>query len=108
MTSNGHFSNVSVIVYEAFGRGNISAIIDRLDESVAWDTQTDVPGVPWLSPRHGKASVPGFFESLAPLHFTRFKPHTFFANGDKVFVLIHIEADSKGRHYVIPNEGHQC
>jgi hypothetical protein len=55
--------------YEAFGKGDISAILDKLDENVAWDTQADVPGVPWLSPRRGKANVPAFFESLAPLHF---------------------------------------
>ena len=101
-------SNVATIkqIYEAFGKGDIAAIVDRLDENVAWDTLNDVPGVPWLAPRRGKANIPAFFESLAPLHFTRFEPHTFFADDDKVFVLIHIEADSKGKHYVIPNEGH--
>jgi ketosteroid isomerase-like protein len=101
-------SNVDTIkaLYEAFGKGDIPAIIGSLDEDVAWDTQSDVPGVPWLSPRRGKANVPAFFESLAPIHITRFEPHTFFADGDKVFVLIHIQADAKGKHYDIPNEGH--
>jgi uncharacterized protein len=101
-------SNVDTVkqIYEAFGKGDIRAILDKLDENVAWDTQADVPGVPWLSPRRGKANIPAFFESLAPLHFTRFEPHTFFADSDKVFALIHIEADAKGKHYAIPNEGH--
>jgi ketosteroid isomerase-like protein len=101
-------SNVATIkqVYEAFGKGNIPAIVDRLDENVAWDTQSEAHGVPWLSPRRGKANIPAFFESLAPLHFTRFEPHTFFTDGDKVFVLIHMEVDSNGKHYVFPNEGH--
>ena len=47
-----------------------------------------------LAPRRGRANIPGFFESLAPLHFTRFEPHTFFADGDKVFALIHIDLGS--------------
>jgi ketosteroid isomerase-like protein len=93
-------------LYEAFGKGDIPAIIDRLDENVAWDAQTDVPSVPWRSPCRGKANIPAFFESLAPIRITRFEPHTFFADGDKVFVLIHVEAGSKGKHYIIPNEGH--
>jgi ketosteroid isomerase-like protein len=93
-------------VYASFGKGDIPSIIDRLDENVAWDTQSQVTGVPWLLPRRGKANIPAFFESLAPLHFTRFEPHTFFADGDKVFALIHLEIDSKGKHYTIPNEGH--
>ena len=101
-------SNVDTIkqIYEAFGKGDIPTIMDKLDENVAWDTQTHVLGVPWLSPRRGKGNIPAFFESLAPLHFTRFEPHTFFTDADKVFVLIHIEVDSMGKHYAIPNEGH--
>jgi ketosteroid isomerase-like protein len=93
-------------VYESFGKGDIPAIVDRLDENVAWDTQSEVPGVPWLLPRRGKANIPASFESLAPLHFTWFEPHTVLADGDKVFALIHLEIDSNGKHYTIPNEGH--
>lgn len=94
-------------MYEAYGRGDIPAILDKLDENVEWDTETSTPGgVPWLEPRRGKASIPGFFESLAPLEFTRFEPHTFFESGEKVFVLIAIEANNEDKHYAIPNEGH--
>ena len=101
-------SNVDIVkqMYEAFGRGDIAAILDKLDDNVEWDTQVDVAGVPWLEPRRGKGNIPAFFESLAPLEFTRFDPHTFFDGGDKVFALIAIEADHKGKHYSIPLEGH--
>jgi ketosteroid isomerase-like protein len=103
-----HMSNVDTVkqMYGAFGKGDIPAIVDRMDENVAWDTQTSVPHVPWLAPRRGKTNVPAFFESLTPLHFTRFEPHTFFADGDKVFALIHIEVEANGKRYVCPNEGH--
>jgi uncharacterized protein len=65
-------------IYDAFQRGDIPAIIDKLDPNVEWDVEAPTPGVPWLQPRRGAASVPGFFESLAPLSFQRFEPHTFF------------------------------
>lgn len=101
-------SNVETVkqIYAAFGRGDIPAILDKLDEKVEWDTEIDVPGVPWLQPRRGRGNVPGFFESLAPLQFTHFEPHTFFEDGNKVFALVHIEATVKGKPYSIRNEGH--
>ena len=101
-------SNIDTVkeIYAAFGRGDVPAILEKLDEDVEWDTETDVPGVPWLSPRRGRANVPAFFESLDPLEITRFEPHTFFESGDKVFALIALEANTKGKRYSIPNEGH--
>jgi ketosteroid isomerase-like protein len=101
-------SNVDTVkqMYEAFGRGDISAILDKLDDNVEWDTDYGDTGVPWLQARRGKANVPGFFEALAPLSFTKFEPHTFGADNNKVVAVIDIELDTQGKHYVIPNEGH--
>jgi len=101
-------SNLETVqeMYEAFGRGDIPAILDKLDDNVEWDTETSTPDVPWLEPRRGKANIAGFFESLAPLEFTRFEPHTFFESGDKVFALISINAKNQGKSYSFPNEGH--
>ncbi len=81
-------------IYEAFGRGDVSAILDKLDDSIEWETQAPVPGVPWLQSRRGKANVAGFFESLAPLKITRFEPHTVFDGGNQ------------GKNYSFPNNGH--
>jgi ketosteroid isomerase-like protein len=93
-------------IYGAFGRGDVAAILARLDDAVEWETQAPVPGVPWLQPRRGKSNVGGFFQSLAPLTITRFEPHAFFDAGDKVFVLIAFEATNGGKHYSFPNNGH--
>jgi len=93
-------------IYEAFGRGDVPAILDKLDEQVEWETQIPVDGVPWLQTRRGRATVAGFFESLAPLEFKRFEPQTFFESGDKVFVLIALEVATKGKDYSFPLEGH--
>lgn len=58
--------------------------------------------------RRGAANVPAFFESLAPLSFQRFEPHTFFAEGNKVFALIAMDAThiTTGKQYNFSNEGH--
>jgi ketosteroid isomerase-like protein len=94
-------------MYEAFGRGDVPAIIDKLDANVEWDMDAPVEGVPWLQPRRGAQNVTGFFEALAPLTFTRFDPHTWFSDGDKVFVLVAIEGTNKnGKPFNIPYEGH--
>lgn len=103
-------SNVDTVkqIYEAFGRGDIPAIIGTLDSNVEWDTESSTPGVPWLQPRRGAANIPAFFASLAPLSFQRFEPHTFFDNGKTVFVLVGFDVTHvpSGKQYTIPNEGH--
>jgi ketosteroid isomerase-like protein len=93
-------------IYESFGRGDIPAILNRLDDNVEWETQVPVEGVPWLQARRGKASIPAFFESLAPLKITRFEPYDFFESGNKVFVLVHFAAEHQGKSYTFPIEGH--
>jgi len=101
-------SNVDTVkeMYEAFGDGEIAAILDKLDEKVEWDTQYESAAAPWLEPRRGRESVAGFFEALAPLQFTKFEAHTMASDANKVVAVLHIEADHKGKHYVIPYEGH--
>ena len=38
--------------------------------------------------------------------YEAFEPHTIFEAGDKVFVLIRLEATNKGKSYSFPNSGH--
>lgn len=101
-------SNIATVksIYESFGRGDVPAILEKLDDNVAWEAQSPVPEVPWLQERHGKANVPGFFDALAPLTFNKFDPHTFFESGNKVFVLVGLDTTTKGKNYVFPNVGH--
>ena len=107
-TMEGKVSNTETVqaIYEAFGRGDVPTILDKLDDAVEWETTVPVSDVPWLQARRGKAKIVGFFESLAPLKITRFEPHTIFDGGDKVFVLIKFEATARGKSYSFPNNGH--
>jgi hypothetical protein len=101
-------SNMDTVkqIYEAFGRGDVPAILDKLDDNVEWETQAPVPDVPWLQARRGKANIPAFFEALAPLKITRFEPYEFFESGDRVCVLIAFEATHLGRSYSFPINSH--
>jgi len=47
-------------IYEAFGRGDVSAILNKLDDNVEWETQAPVPGVPWPQSRRGRANIAPF------------------------------------------------
>jgi len=60
------------VIYEAFGRGDVATILDKLDDAVEWESAVPVADVPWLQARRGKASIAGFFQSMAPLQITRF------------------------------------
>jgi len=93
-------------IYEAFGRSNVTTILDKLDDAIEWETTVPVSDVPWLQARRGKENISGFFQSLAPLIITRFEPHTIFESGNKVLVLIAFEATVGGKHYSFPNNGH--
>src|SRR3972149_5113264 len=66
-------SNVDTVkeIYAAFGRGDVPAILDKLDDNVEWETETSAQGVPWLEPRRGKANIAGFFHAPAPLQIPR-------------------------------------
>jgi uncharacterized protein len=101
-------SNIDTVkqMYEAFGRGDIPAILEKLDETVEWDTDYDSPAAPWLEPRRGRENIPGFFEAVATMQITKFEPHTFGADGNKVVAVLDLEADRQGNHYVLPNIGH--
>jgi ketosteroid isomerase-like protein len=102
-------SNIDTVkaVYEAFGKGDVPAILEKLDPNVEWDTQYESPAAaPWLEPRRGRDNVPGFFEALAPLQITRFEPFFFGEDGDQVVSIVNFEADHKGKHYLQPFSAH--
>ncbi len=80
--------------YAAFGRGDIQAILESLDESIVWKGVYGAgPHVPTSGERRGKAQVGEFFKQVAQnVNFSRFEPKEFIASGDKVVALGHYTA----------------
>jgi ketosteroid isomerase-like protein len=73
--------------YDAFGRGDINALLNLLDDNVEWIT----PGpaeVPTAGTRRGRQAVGEFFKTLGDtFEITNFVPKEFIAQGDRVIVL---------------------
>ncbi len=51
-------------MYEAFGRGDVQAILGRVTDDVDWSTDAAIPSAPWYGPRHGRDGVVSFFEAI--------------------------------------------
>jgi hypothetical protein len=78
-------------MYEAFGRGDIPAILDRLADDVVWEERSDDHGIPWLTPGTGKEHVVGFFETIGrKLEFKHFEPKAVTGAGAVVIALIDV------------------
>ena len=73
--------------YEAFGRGDIPALLDLLTDDVEWTLQG--PSViPFAGTRHGHEGVSEFFSVLGEtLDFEQFEPREYVAQGDTVVVV---------------------
>lgn len=79
-------------IYQAFGRGDIPAILEQLADDVEWEYGVNSTDVPWLQLRRGRAAVQEFFQSLAALDFHVFAPTRILADGDVVVSLVNLEA----------------
>jgi uncharacterized protein len=77
-------------MYEAFGRGDVNAILERCTDDVDWASDAAIPVAPWQGVKHGKAELPSFFEGIARTGpVTEFTPLSFAANesGDVMVFL---------------------
>ena len=82
-------TNTDVVrqAYEAFGRGDIAAVLDLLTDDVDWTLQGP-SAIPWAGTRRGREAVAEFFSLIGEnLEFERFEPREFVAQGDTVVVL---------------------
>jgi ketosteroid isomerase-like protein len=75
-------------VYDAFGRGDIAAIMNVLSDDIDWDYAITDAGVPWLHRRTGHDGVMDFFQSLSAVEFHKFEPKMLLANDNVVVALI--------------------
>jgi len=95
-------------IYEAFGRGDVPAILAKLAQDVDWEYGGGSTDVPWLQPRRGRERVAGFFAALTGVDFHTFAPKAFFESGPTVVVLVDLEATVRatGRRFVEVDEVH--
>jgi hypothetical protein len=95
-------------MYEAFGKGDIPAILQHMDPQVDWEYIAPSVALPWLQRRRGPAGVGAFFEALQGLEFHTFTPTQFFEDGDTVAVLFDLEVTVKstGKRIVEHDEVH--
>ena len=76
-------------IYDAVGRGDVSAILDRVADDVDWSAEADSHAAPWYGPRSGKTGVASFFRDLGDsIEITDFTPHSFAAGLDDVHLLV--------------------
>ena len=76
-------------IYAAFGRGDIPALLEHLDEYIEWEAVIGAaPQVPTAGKRVGKNMVKEFFRILGEaVAFDVFEAEEFVAQGDEVVVL---------------------
>jgi ketosteroid isomerase-like protein len=95
-------------IYEAFGRGDIPAILAKLDENVEWEYGISTREVPWLQPRRGRTGAGEFFESLAAIEFHSFVTKAILEGENVVVALVDLSFTVKktGKKVVEEDETH--
>ena len=92
-------TNVDTVnkIYEAFGKGDVPAILDCLAENVQWeqwpDNYAQKAGVPWLLERNGKEGVLEFFKVVGAFVFKDFRIVSVMGNGTQVAAQCVFDAD---------------
>lgn len=70
-------------MYEAFGRGDVDAVLECCTDDVDWATDAAIEIAPWYGIKHGKAEVASFFAGIAETGpVTEFTPLSFTSNDD--------------------------
>jgi ketosteroid isomerase-like protein len=84
-------------IYEAFGKGDISVIIDCLADDVHWeqwpDNYSQKAGIPWMRATEGKEGVTEFFSSLKELRINGFRVLSIMSNENQVAAEVMIDVD---------------
>ena len=82
MSANDNIKTIQS-VYEAFGRGDVNAIIDAVTDDVDWATDTASTAAPWYGPKRGKDGVLEFFQQFgSTMDVTQFDVVSISGNDD--------------------------
>ena len=90
-----HHAETVAAIYDAFGRGDIEAILARLSDDVRWeqwdDNHAQRAGVPWLAAREGRDGALEFFKIAGGLQIHDFRVLKMLAGEDSVAAEVIIE-----------------
>jgi uncharacterized protein len=83
-------------VYEAFGRGDVAAILDAVTDDVDWAAEAAGTAAPWYGIRHGKDAVAAFFAEFgSTMEVEEFSPLSVAANESEVLTVVRFRARSR-------------
>jgi len=91
-------ANIKTItqVYEAFGRGDIAAILEAVTDDVDWAAEAASSAAPWYGVRHGRDAVAVFFSDFgSTMEVEEFTPVSFAANDTDVLTVVRFRARSR-------------
>jgi ketosteroid isomerase-like protein len=91
-------ANIKTIaeVYQAFGRGDVTAILDAVADDVDWAAEAASPTAPWYGVHQGKDAVAEFFTQFgSAMEIEEFTPLTFAANDSDVLTVVRCRAKSR-------------
>ena len=88
MSSEDNIKTIAA-AYEAFGRGDVPAILDMLSDDVDWAAEANSTAAPWFGVKRGKDGVVSFFEAFgSTVEVLEFTPVSFTANDTDVMAVI--------------------
>jgi ketosteroid isomerase-like protein len=84
------------LIYEAFGRGDVAAIVAHVTDDVDWASEASSKGAPWYGSHHGPDGVGAFFTEFgSAMEVEEFTPVTFAATDTDVLTVVHFVAKSR-------------
>ena len=76
------------VMYEAFGRGDIEAILNKMADDVEWLSSPESKTIPTGGTFRGRAGVADFFQKVGDnIEFESFMPERYIEQGDTVVAL---------------------
>lgn len=107
MSAAAALTNLDIVraIYQAFGRGDLRAIVDAMSDDIQWEAWPDNTGqragVPLLQARYGKQGVQEFFMEVAKFKITDFEVRDMMASDRQVTVDVRIDVTAPdGGRYV--------
>src|SRR6185369_10068877 len=95
MSADANIKTISQ-VYEAFGRGDVAAILDAVTDDVDWAAEATGMAAPWYGERHGRDAVARFFADFgSAMEVEEFTPVSFAANDTDVLTVVQFRARSR-------------